>query len=277
MSNPITNHIFKCKTLEGYLFKILSELLKNILIKTACFNISNNTIHLLQPDSQCKILAEITLEKQYFHLFDKQQEENFFFGVNTSHLHKMLRSVKKKDIVEFIIDNQYFIINITPKDQNRVTMSSLKIQSMQNLAITVPTGYTSPILVSSIEFQKMCKEMSTIGNEIKIICNCNTKTSYIRFCCDGGSIFSREVLFGEKQDFLDETKNNIEASYCDVFYTDTIAKILKIAGMNQVVQIFVGVNLPLMLRAHVGNLGIISIYIKSKSQIEIEECNECVS
>ena len=40
---------------------------------------------------------------------------------------------------------------------NRVTTSYVKIQSMQNVNIPLPTGYSNPVIVPSNDYQKMCK------------------------------------------------------------------------------------------------------------------------
>ena len=59
------------------------------------------------------------------------------------------------------IDDEFpnnLCIKVTPKENNRTTTSTVKIQSIQNLEIDLPTGYSNPISISSINYQKMLKE-----------------------------------------------------------------------------------------------------------------------
>ena len=49
---------------------------------------------------------------------------------------------------------------------------------------------------------------------------------------------------------------------------------MKIAGLNKTLQIYPKINLPLLIKSNVGNLGKLSIYLKNKKQIEEDEIKE---
>ena len=103
-----------------------------------------------------------------------------YMGINLTHFHKMLKSIKKKDSLLLFIDEDDSTnlgIRVIPKENNRVSTSYIKIQNQQNIDITLPTGYNNPIIVPSTEYQKMCKEMVNISNTIKIV----SKSSFIKF------------------------------------------------------------------------------------------------
>ena len=52
----------------------------------------------------------------------------------------------------------------------------------------------------------MCKEMINISNTIQVV----SKSSFIKFLCDAGGIYSREVLFGEINDDEDSSESESE-------------------------------------------------------------------
>ena len=265
--------IFKAKTQEGYTKKILAELLQHN-IKTACFDIDEKSLRLRMMDSHRKILIDCELFAENFSIYKFKSKTKLSIGINLNHYHKMLKSIKKKDSIILFIDEQNLGdlgIKVIPRENNRVTTSYIKIQSVQNLDIELPDGYGKPIIVPSNEYQKMCKDMSNIGNTIRVL----SKNFYIKFLCNAGSIYSREVTFGETgDDDEDDIDNSDENEYSQDFDTEQLCRIIKISGLSSTMQIFTGEKLPLLFKSNVGNLGKIAIYIKSKKQIEDEEFQE---
>ena len=68
----------------------------------------------------------------------------------------------------------------------------------------------------------------------------------------------------------DEEDEEEIIDYEDTFNTEQLARIVKIAGLGNNIQLFVGDNLPMLFRTNVGGLGKISIYVKSKSLISAD-------
>jgi proliferating cell nuclear antigen len=189
-----------------------------------------------------------------------------YLGINLNHFYKMLKSIKKKDsIILFIEDKNRnnLGIQVIPKEKDRVSTSYITIQSIQNLDIDTPTGYGKPIIVSSAEYQKMCKDMNNIGSTISI----ETCGSQIKFSCDASNVYSREVTFGTNNE------NVKTIDYSVNFETEKLARITKIAGLHTTMKIFPKKGLPLLFKSSVGSLGDIFIYIKSKDQIDNESVN----
>jgi proliferating cell nuclear antigen len=260
--------LFICKTNEAHVIKSLSELLQNNL-KNSSFEIDGNGIRLKMTDSNKKILIDLELFSDNFSLYKFKPTKKMFIGLNQSHFYKMLKTIKKKDSLVFFINDEKSMdlgIQIIPKEKNRITTSYIKIQNIQHVDIDVPTGYNTPTIVPSNEYQKMCKDMVNISNSIIV-----TSRKYnIKFSSNAGSIYSREVIFGENDE---EDTDNSEVS--QEFDTEQLIRICKIAGLgnnnSNNMQIFQKEGLPLVFRSPIGSLGKISIYVKSKDQIEEDE------
>ena len=262
--------LFKAKTNEGYTIKILAELLQHNL-KTACFVIEQSGISLRQMDSHRHVLIDINLNSERFSIYKFKQEKRFV-GINLNHFHKMLKSIKKKDsIILFIKEDapNDLGIQVIPKEGNRITTSTVKIQNIQHLDIGLPEDYEKPVIVPSNEYQKMCKDMANIGGEVSVM----SRGFYIKFSCNQGSIYSREVLFGEieEDDEEEEEEDQSQVEYTEVFDTDQLHRIVKLSGIGETMQVYPKSNLPLKFKSVVGQLGEISIYIKNKKQIEEEQ------
>lgn len=253
--------IFRAKTEEGYIIKILAELLQHN-IKTACFLITDKGIYLRTMDTHRKILIDLELFGENFSYYECL--EKIFIGINVNHFHKMLKSIKKKDSVELFINSENrndLGIRVFPKENNRITTSYIKIQTIQNIDIDLPDGYGKPIVVPANEYQKMCKDMNNIGTKIDIL----SKDFYIKFICDAGSVYLKEVEFGENKDV-----NNTNYSYSQTFDTEQLIRIIKISGLCPKIQIFVKNELPILFKNNIGTLGKIQIFIKSKKQLDEE-------
>jgi proliferating cell nuclear antigen len=252
--------IFKAKSQEAYVIKILAELLVNN-IKTGCFEIDKNGISLRMMDHNRKILINLKLDSSEsgFSLY-KFNSETMFLGINLNHFYKMLRTIKKKDSIELYIDDDSITdlyIKVVPKENNKTTVSTVKIQTIQNLDIDIPSNYDRPISVPSSDFQKLIKELNNLNKIIKI----TAKHSFIQFGCDASGIFTKNVGFGED----DETE---EILFDEDFSTEQLCKITKFAGLSNNIQIYPGH--PLLFKSKVGNLGTIEVFIKSKQELETQ-------
>ena len=260
--------IFKAKTHCAYTIKILAELLQNN-IKTACFELDEDGIKLSMMDHHETILIKLSLESENFTLYKFKLKEKKFLGINLNHFHRMLKSIKKKDSLQLFINDEFpndLGIKVIPKENNRITTSFIKIQEKQNISIEVPNGYDKPVIVPSSEYQKMCKDMAHIGNMIRV----TSKNFHIKFICNAGGVMKRNVEFGEMSDSDDDDDNDESKvnEYVDEFDTEQLSRITKMAGLASNMQIYPKRKKPLLFKSSVGSLGKISIYIKSKDQIE---------
>lgn len=258
--------IFKAKSQEAYVLKITAELLSNN-IKTGCFVLDETGIYLCMMDHNRRVLINLELKSEGFTYY-KFNSKRMFLGLNLNHLHRLVKSVKKKDSIELFIDDAMsneLAIKVIPKENNRTTTSYLKIQNIQNLDIELPETTAKPIIVSSSELQKMLKDFGSIGNTL----NVTSKNFKIKFSCNAGGILKRVVEFGE-DDELDEDYGGDEKDFSQEFNTEQLCRITKISGLSSNVQIYPGK--PIRFTSNVGNLGKISIYIKSKDQLESEQC-----
>lgn len=266
------SNIFKAETIDAYHIKILAEILANNL-KTAYFDISDSGIYLRMMDNPRNTLIDLELKSDNFTIYKFKTDETIHAGLNTTHLHKMLKSIKKKYTIQLIINEKEpseLLIKTIPKENNaRITSSYIKIQDTQNLEIDLPEGHKKPIIVLSSEFQKMCKDTLNMSSTVCV----ETKNSHIKFTCDAEGIMKRSVEFGDiDPDDLDSDDDN--NCYKQEFASEHLLRIAKISGLSSTIQIFTSKS-DILFKSNIGDLGKISIYIKSKEQIEKEAMEQC--
>lgn len=90
----------------------------------------------------------------------------------------------------------------------------------------------------------------------------------VRFCCNLGSVYSREVILGETESDLPSDK--LVMTFQDEFDTKQLSRIVKMSGLSPSLNIYCIPNLPMLIRSKIGNLGILSIFMKSRCQVEEE-------
>lgn len=252
--------LFRVKTDEGYNIKTCIELLQNI-VKTCCFDLTENGIYIRTMDSQQRILVNVHLPRRNFRIYEL--EKPMQVGFNLNQLYKMIKVIKKKDSLVLFIDSDdpdklYFVNN--PQENTRVMKSCVHIQQIQQLNINLDCEYPSPVIFSTIDYQKTLKDLATISDSLMV----QIRRYSVMFTASVEDVYSREVQFGE-------TGDDSPIEYCEIFDIDPFIRTFKIASLNKSMKICKGsVDIPLMLEAGVGDIGDIRIYIKSKEQLRQE-------
>lgn len=253
-------YTFRAKTSEGIMIKILAELLQNI-VRTVCMCITTDGIHVCMMDSQRHILLNVFLDATRFNIYDFHTDDDIYLGLNVAHLFKMLRSIKKKDAVQLSIQKERpdkLLITTLPKGNTRIATSVIHIQTIQHVNLSLPEGYGRPIIVPAGDYQRTLKDMTNISKTLTL----RIRDYSVVMECDAEGILSKEVIFGE----LDDASSEV---YCEKFEIEYFVRILKIAGLGSMLRIYKGsTTIPLRISTHVGELGDISVYIKSNRQIE---------
>ena len=259
--------LFRARTSEGYIIKVLSELLKNN-IKVGCFEIDKKGMFFKMMDTNRRICIDFSLYGENFNIYNVETDSKILIGLNLIHLQKMLKPIKKKDSIEFIRESENsetLCIKIIPREGGKITTSNIKIQDIQNIDLDLPEGYEGYVSIPACDYQKMCKDMDSISQNIAIKA---TKTT-IRFGADMDCVYSRNVFFGEGDD-----SNEEDIIYKQNFESQQLNNIGRISGLGASpggnIQIFTKNTLPILLRTNIGTLGKIGIYIKSKEQVDVQ-------
>ena len=89
--------LFKARSTEGHIFKILTELLQNNL-KQCCYTLSADGIMLRMMDSQQRVVFDINLEGNKFDAYKFKYKESKTVGLYLSHFYKYLLFLKMKNL-----------------------------------------------------------------------------------------------------------------------------------------------------------------------------------
>ena len=155
MSDKVPKYIFKAKTKQASVIKILGELLNNT-IKFSPFCINEKGIFLTQQDAKNEQLIDIALYKENFSSYKCEKQLKFI--INSQHLYRMLKSIKKKDgIILFITEEDEYMLgfSIEQSEENNKITKYIRTSEARIDIIQKPEGYDNPIITTSKEFQRM--------------------------------------------------------------------------------------------------------------------------
>lgn len=263
MSNNSDEYLFYCKTREGYVFKVLFELLKNC-VKNASLKISKDGLLITSIDTKRQLLLVINMNKHNFNIFRSSSVMNI--SVNLTSFYNMLKTIKKKDGICLYIEssspNKFHIIK-DDMDQNEKCANNIQIMKTQDIEYEDLEEYKEPIIINAKKLQNTLKDISTTkGRVTEIISN----GYFIRFYCDNGSIMTADKTHGD----IDV---KAEENYRETFDSSLIAKLQKILGLTQNAKIYVADSSPMKLEINIGSLGNIVIFIKSREIMERESAD----
>lgn len=262
--------LFKLKTTESHTFKTLAELLASC-IKNAAFVINSAGLRLTCVDNKSsagntcfdlKLPSKNFLE---FYFNPAYAKSEFTMGLDLVNFYKILKTIKKKDVLIFEIDEQEpqkltIVIQQSFEAEANAMRSSVQI-------ISVPAD-SSP----SLEYEQrptVCgaKEFARIRTFHKVdsVISQQFGQGWCTFSTSNGTIVSKSLLFGAKN------HQGNQVVYDQKFESETLTQLVKIAGISQIIRIFHEPELPLKIEIDVGPLGSLAIYIKSLELLEIEK------
>jgi proliferating cell nuclear antigen len=257
--------VFKAKTQEGFTFKILADLLQKC-VKNVSFVVEEHGITMCTIDDKGHELIDCVLDKGGFSVY--KFTKKIYLGISACHFYKTFKSVKKKDSICMQImsdDENELRVKIIPSNGSNYAQLYIPISDeVQNIAVDFPTGYGTHILIPGKDYQKACKEMSSISNTIKV----ETAGHGLFFRSGNDSTLTRNEFLGDDDK---ECEDENKEKFRETFSTACLSRFMKMAKLADNIQVYAKTGLPLYFRLPVGGLGIMKICIKSHERIAEEE------
>lgn len=270
-SSKGNGYIFRVKSEDGIALRVLSEYFANLLTFPP-FHVNEKGIFVRAMNKRGEVLVDVQMPRSNFTVF-KCAKSPLYFGVNATHFYRLLRPIKKKDMVSLFIREQLpmqlgICVELGDKPGDKVT-TYIQINYIQPDEIELPEGYDeNPIVETTKRFQRL-KMLHTIGPEIWATVIDGKR---IRFTVNGKNLFSREVILGESMDDEEDEENS--SCYTLTYSTNQITQLTKCAGHGNV-KIFQNEELPLLIQMQLESLATLSVYIKSRELIEqLEQSSE---
>jgi proliferating cell nuclear antigen len=245
----LEGYVIFIKTVQSHSIKILIESLKEVLTDiNMCFD--SNGLKVMTMDNARVALVYVRLLKDNFEEYFCDHKT--ICGINMIYLFKLLKTVGNNDVLSLFIrkDNTNELgIRIENKDKNTVTESFLKMLDISEEKLDIPDiQYDSVISMPSSDFQRYCRDLSVISNQVTI------SSSESRFILEAvGDFASQKIMIGEAQNGLIISKKNQNVH--ETFDLKYLNSFTKSTNLCSTVEIFLKKEYPLVIEYNVANLG----------------------
>jgi len=241
----------KLVTIQASAFKSTFEVLKDILNDVNIY-FRPQGMYIVTLDTARTSLIDIFLAADNFEEYVCTQEE-IIAGINISNTFKLLKTITNNDVLKIEINSkEHMDIEISSEAKKTNTKFQLKLLDINESRIEVPDiEMTTITTLPSVDFQRLCRDMSNIGTDIEI----KRTGKAIQFRCEGD--FANQETSIE---CLDESPT-ITGVY-SLKYLNIFTKATSMCASVQIIQ-ETG-NRFLILKYNVANLGELKFYLATK-------------
>jgi proliferating cell nuclear antigen len=243
------DYILYIKTVQSQSIKILIESLKEVLTDINLY-FDNNGLKIMTMDNARVALIYVRLIKDNFEEY--MCKNKIMCGINMIYLFKLLKTVGNSDVLTLFIresSSNELGIRIENKEKNTITESFLKMLDISEEKLEIPDiQYDSVISMPSVDFQKYCRDLSVISNQVIIT---STESRFILE--SNGDFASQKIIIGEAQNGLIFSKKNQNVS--ESFDLKYLNSFTKSTNLCSTVEIFLKKEYPLVIEYNVANLG----------------------
>ena len=241
----------KLVTIQASAFKSTFEVLKDILNDVNIY-FRPQGMYIVTLDTARTSLIDIFLAADNFEEYECTQEE-IIAGIKISYTFKLRRTITNNDVLKIEINSkEHMDIEISSEAKKTNTKFQLKLLDINESRIEVPDiEMTTITTLPSVDFQRLCRDMSNIGTDIEI----KRTGKAIQFRCEGD--FANQETSIE---CLDESPT-ITGVY-SLKYLNIFTKATSMCASVQIIQ-ETG-NRFLILKYNVANLGELKFYLATK-------------
>jgi len=260
--------MFEARMTEGGMLKKITEAMKD-LVTEANFDCSTTGISLQAMDSSHVSLVALLLRADGFDHY--RCDRNISLGINLGNMGKVLKCCNNDDIVTLKSDDQAdsMTFMFENSSQDRISDFELKLMDIDSEHLGIPeTDYTCSVKMPAGEFQRICKDLSVLGDT----CTIAVGKDGVKFSVSG------EMGSGNMQ--IRSNAGNVdtkEDEQVDVTFDEPVALnfalrylnfFTKATPLSGTVLLSLSKDVPLVVEYRLQELGHIRFYLAPKIEDE---------
>lgn len=248
-------YALELRTLQSTPFKILVEALKELLTDT-CIEFDETGMKIITMDNNHVVLVHLKLDASKFEHY--HCEGRIVIGVNMLNMYKLIRAINSGDILTLFIDSSdmnHLGIKIENGSKNTRTTYKLNLLDLDNQKITIdPESFNSVIMLPSIDFQKICRDMHNIAEYVEMK---NISTQLILSC--KGDFCNQETIISDSENGNSITNKGSSEIVQGVFSLKYLVLFTKCTNLSSTVELYLKNDYPLLIKYTVASLGEIKL------------------
>lgn len=254
-------YILEVKTVQASAFRILVEALKEILTD-ANLEFDESGLKIMAMDSSHTVLVHLKLNSENFEEFTCKNK--LILGVNMINLFKLIKTMSNNDTLTLYVEdeNQSVLgIKIENSEKNTITRYKLNLMDLHEDNIQIPPAtFESVITMPSADFQKICRDMHNLADDIEI----KSVGSQLMFNCTG-DFASQDTCIGEANSGMSFIKNqNPDEIVQGLFALKHLVLFSKCTNLCNSIEMYLKNDYPLIIKYTVASLGSIKLCLAPK-------------
>lgn len=244
-------YALELRTVQSGAFKTLIEAIKELLTDT-CIEFDSTGMKIVAMDTSHVVLVHLKLaaEKfEYYHCANR-----IVVGVNMLNFHKLIKTVNSNDTLTLFVDStdvNQLGIKIESNLKNSKTTYKLNLLDLDNPKITVdPAEFNSVITLPSTDFQKICRDMNNIADQVEL----KNIDNQLIFTCKGD--FCQQVTVLSDHEGVNTISNKKEGEIVQgVFNLKYLVLFTKCTNLTNTVELYLKNDYPLITKWQCASLG----------------------
>jgi proliferating cell nuclear antigen len=249
----------EAKTVQTGAIRTLVEALRSILVEMSLI-FDKDGIRMIAMDNTRTVLVHLILHADKFEKYSyNRSTPKFIIGINTDHLHRIIRTAVNDDTITFQVDQDdlnSLCILMENSEKKQVHKYKLNLLDRDEPAIKLPdTEFSTRIMMPSMDFQKLCRDMTLLSAKTVEITNVG---SSLTFSCKG-HFASRTTTMGDGESEFNITKNTADEIVSGNFSLMHLGLFTKCTNLCNNLEIHMKNGWFIMFRYVVANLGEIKL------------------
>ncbi|XP_030835356.1 proliferating cell nuclear antigen [Strongylocentrotus purpuratus] len=255
--------MFEARLLQGSILKKALEGIRE-LITSGNWECSSAGISMQGMDPSHVALTVLMLQNDLFDQF--RCDRNVTLGLNHATFSKILKCAANDDIITLKAEDQPDECNLLFQSANDDKTSDfiIKLTDIDQETLGIPdTEYAATVKVPSVEFQRICRDLSQFGDTIII----SVKKGCVEFS-GTGEIGSAKIALKESGNVDDDEKVSVEMDKdtpCSLsFASRYLNYFTKATSLSDTVTLQLCPEHPLVVSYDIGDNGSLKYYLAPK-------------
>tara|TARA_Y100000741_G_scaffold360768_1_gene343571 strand:- start:1928 stop:2749 length:822 start_codon:yes stop_codon:yes gene_type:complete len=250
--NYAENYVMYLRTVQSSAIRVLIEALKEILTDTN-LEFDGENIKVIAMDPSHTVLVHLKLESNKFEKY--YCPNKLLLGINTINLFKLIKALQNNDILTLFVEKNntnQLGIRMENGEANQITQYRMNLMDLNQENITIPPiEFESVITLPSNNFQKICRDMFNLSDNIEI----TTYGQQITFKCKG-DVADQETSIGQSTTSgMSFIKNENSEIIQGIFSLKYLVLFTKCTNLSSSIELYLKNDYPLIIRYQVANLG----------------------
>tara|TARA_B100001093_G_scaffold458989_1_gene471800 strand:- start:3252 stop:4124 length:873 start_codon:yes stop_codon:yes gene_type:complete len=258
------NMKFVIRTVQASAFRTLIEALKEILTDVN-IEIDSTGMKIIAMDTSHVALIHMKLLSKNFEKYYCPKPVTC--GISMLRLFKLLKTMSPNDTLTFYVeddDPSLLKIEIETGEKNTKHTFELKLMDLFAEKVNVPPAeFASVLRLPSSDFQKLCRDMSQLANDIEIKSSGNELIFTIQNDWVNQKSVIKESSSGGGMSYIQNLSP--EAVIQGVFNLRYLVLFSKCTNLCQNIEIYLKNDYPIIIRYNVANLGEVKFCLAPKN------------